>query len=158
MHGGGQILLYYNNSSSRALVTVYPEHDWMVWRFHRMPDGYWDTVMKEKLEQQRIVDWLNVKLSIQSLDEWYRVSMAEIQNWVMLRSDPKILIQMLQTAYPTHQWDTNRLGRTGGPIKASQRQLRIAVQQLFPTHRICSKGNISELCRNTRGLQASKAT
>src|SRR4051812_11045332 len=41
-HGGSGLLTgYYNGSPSQALQTLYPEHDWMMWRFGHAPNGFW---------------------------------------------------------------------------------------------------------------------
>src|SRR5690349_13904891 len=41
-HGGSGLLNdYYNNSPSKALQTVYPEHQWLIWRFGQTPKGFW---------------------------------------------------------------------------------------------------------------------
>src|SRR5688500_5103672 len=54
-HGGKGILYRcYNGSPSKALQTVYPEHNWTLWRFGRTPKGFW-----EKSENRRnFFDWL----------------------------------------------------------------------------------------------------
>src|SRR5437763_1774865 len=48
-HVGSWLLnYYYNGSPSKALQSAYPEHNWMLWRFGRVPIGFW-----EKPENQR---------------------------------------------------------------------------------------------------------
>ena len=38
-NGGARLLSHYGDSPSKALLSVYPEHSWMSWRFHRVPVG-----------------------------------------------------------------------------------------------------------------------
>src|SRR3979490_2008551 len=40
--GGGLLTNYYRNSPSEALQSVYPEHNWMLWKFKTVPMGYWE--------------------------------------------------------------------------------------------------------------------
>src|SRR5689334_15714476 len=63
---GGTPLLsyYYYNSPSKALQTVYPQHAWMIWRFEVVPKNYWKEVLKDPMEQKKIVEWLGEQLSI----------------------------------------------------------------------------------------------
>src|SRR5689334_21955923 len=77
--GGDRLLdTHFNSSPVKALKTIYPEYDWMIWRFKRVPKGYWERVGKGVCEQKRMLDWLGEQLSIKSLDEWYRVSMMQV--------------------------------------------------------------------------------
>jgi hypothetical protein len=40
-HGSG-LLTMYDSSVSKALATVYPEHDWKPWMFTEAPKHFWD--------------------------------------------------------------------------------------------------------------------
>ena len=132
-NGGGSFLSYYNCSPSSALQNIYPEHDWMLWRFNPVKRGYWDELMKDNKEIKRIINWLSEQLFIKCLDDWYRVSLEGIRRWIHIDS-AKDLYRMLQVAYPEHQWDNKLIHRLGYQMKAAQREVLIAVQQLFPSH------------------------
>src|SRR4051812_15127341 len=41
-HGGTRLLQLHNGSLSKSLQTVYPEHNWVPWRFHKTPNGFWE--------------------------------------------------------------------------------------------------------------------
>src|SRR4051812_45770383 len=57
-HGGdGLLITHYNGSPSQALQAVYPEHDWMMWRFGKKPKGFWDNT-----SHKQFFDWLRVQL------------------------------------------------------------------------------------------------
>ena len=47
-NGGVTLLNYYNGSPSSALQSVYPEHNWVMWRFNPTPNGFW-----QKTENQQ---------------------------------------------------------------------------------------------------------
>ena len=64
---GGKALLcnQYNDSLSAALLSVYPEHHWMLWRFSTLPSG-----LKKRMDVQqkrKMLDWLGKKLNIKEL-------------------------------------------------------------------------------------------
>src|SRR5689334_11764989 len=63
-HGGLSLLReYYNNSLSQALQTLYPEHNWLPWRFWQAPKGCWEN----KRNQKQFFDWLGEQLSYKQL-------------------------------------------------------------------------------------------
>jgi len=98
------------------------------------PKGYWQSVLKDVNEQKRIIDWLSAQLSIKCLEDWYRVSINRIQTMIQIESW-KILAQILETVHSEHNWDIKTLRTIGRQSKSSQRELMLAVQQLFPEHR-----------------------
>lgn len=54
-HGGRTLVSTYYSGSPASLVScVYPEFDWKVWRFSRVPDGFWDDFQN----QIQFMDWL----------------------------------------------------------------------------------------------------
>ena len=115
----GQSTFNYLPAIAKVLQWVYPEH---IWKFKQSPLGYFTTRL----------DWLSEKLSIQRLDDWYRISMVQVQKFAHIQADE--LSTMLKNAYPNHQWNSQLLGKRGHLIKASQRELLLAVKSLFPTH------------------------
>jgi len=130
--GGGLLSNIHNSSPSLVLKSVYPEHNWELWRFKRVPKGYLERMAKDHNEIKRMMEWLSGQLSIKCLDDRYRISLGQACEFVAIGS-AKELATMLQTAYPQHQWDKSLLHRIGFQIKASQRELMLAVQRLFPT-------------------------
>ena len=99
-HGGAQILVdYYKNSPSKALKVIYPQHNWDLWRFKKVPHGYMKTLMDDVNEQKRVINWLSDQLRVQSLDDWYRISLAQIQRHILIKSWD-IVTQFLKTSYP----------------------------------------------------------
>lgn len=133
--GHGLLKSYYNGSPSSALQSVYSEHDWMLWKFKVLPHGYWNKVNNKEIS--RMINWLSGQLSIQDLTDWYRVSLVQINKLLGIAS-AKELCQKLHEAYPQHQWDNNQLTKLGCHIKASQRDVLLAVQHLFPSHSMCT--------------------
>ena len=84
-HGGGGLLNdYYNNSPSKALQSVYPEHNWMPWKFGQAPKGFREKLLHDPEEKKKLLHWLSDKLSIRELDDWYRVSLNQIRQYYEL--------------------------------------------------------------------------
>ena len=45
---------YYSGSPYAALLSIYPEHHWIPWKFQTMPKGHWEN----RENQQAFFDWL----------------------------------------------------------------------------------------------------
>lgn len=129
---GVTLLNYFHGSPSLALKSVYPSHDWMIWRFKTVPSGYWHKVRGNPFELKQVFDWLGDKLAVKQLNDWYRISLAQIKTLVHINTATEVS-SMLKIAYPYHQWNDKLFGRSSR-AKASQRQLFHAVQKLFPNH------------------------
>ena len=121
--------------SFKALQSIFPNHDWMIWRFKKTPQRFWEGIITKAEEQGRILDWLSNQLSIEYLEDWYRVSLDQIQGLTSTQVGSETFIKMLQNVYPNHLWDMSRLNKLGRS-KASQRAVVVAMKELFPK---CSK-------------------
>ena len=131
-NGGTKLLnSYYSNSPSSALMSVYPEHNWMEWRFN-LSRGYWDKFIKDSKEVSKLVEWLSDKFSIRDLNGWYRVPLESINTWVSGIKSATTLVQLLRVVYPQHQWDVNLFHKRDR--FTSQQRVLIALHSLFPQH------------------------
>lgn len=72
--GYGLISKHYGNCPSRAIVDMFPNHPWNLWKFKKVPRGYWNS---EK-NQREFMDSLAKKLNLKEFDDWYQVSKDEI--------------------------------------------------------------------------------
>src|SRR5689334_22377665 len=95
-YGGNRLLRYFNGSIPVALAVVYPEHNWMMWRFKTIPKLYLNLVLTNQQEAGRMMGWLGEKLSIKNLHEWYKVSSTELYQWS--RMTRSMLISLLKVA------------------------------------------------------------
>lgn len=63
---GGESLLKKKSLFS-VVSKVYPEYDWLPWRFEKCPQEYWNSVEN----QIKFIKWAGNKLEI---NDWYKVS------------------------------------------------------------------------------------
>ena len=68
--GGSGLLSKYNNSPSTLISQVYPEYEWLPWRFKRIPVGYWEDIKN----QRKFMQWAAQKLHIKDVNDWYKIS------------------------------------------------------------------------------------
>jgi hypothetical protein len=111
----------------------------------------------KNINEVELVHWLSSQLHVNSLEDWYRVSVQHIrtiaslpgkikyffnfQN-LIIRWDAKDLAAVLSRVYPEHKWEMEKLLRQSGPIKSSQRLLRLAVEEIFPSEGIQVKVDV----------------
>ncbi|MBL4884777.1 MAG: hypothetical protein JKY95_09620 [Planctomycetaceae bacterium] len=68
--GGGLLANFYEDSPQQAVFDHFPNYDFKRWLFRSAPQGYW----QDKKNRIEYMDWLGVKLGLNSLDDWYQVS------------------------------------------------------------------------------------
>ena len=69
---GGAALIseYYNGSISKLVMSVYPEHNWIPWKFVSSPRNLWDDIN----EQKKFLEWAGKELGIKEMSDWYNVT------------------------------------------------------------------------------------
>lgn len=67
---------HYSASLFKAISTVYPEHKWYPWLFHKPPPRLWD----DKQTHKNFFDWLGKELKFQQKEDFYKVKASDI-NW-----------------------------------------------------------------------------
>lgn len=127
-NGGASVLAKYNYSPSKALMCIYPQHNWMIWRFKIAPFGYWEHVLDDVPQLTKLIEWLGEKLGCRDVQDWQRVSMLEVNKVVSIGSN-RLLLQILQKVYSQHSWQTSK---KISQKKSMQWKLVKAVKQLFP--------------------------
>jgi hypothetical protein len=115
--GAQRVMSVYNNSLPRgtcdhvqlfefdflqALATIYPDHNWMPWKFPTTPFGYWKDVDK----QRTFMDSVAKELDIKSYEDWYKVSFTSIRasTKVLLHHYNDSMYQALTSIYPEYKW------------------------------------------------------
>jgi hypothetical protein len=69
--GGDGLLDRYQGSLVNILSSVYPEYEWLPWKFEKSTQNFWESVNNQK----RFMDWAAKKLNIKEMSDWYKVSL-----------------------------------------------------------------------------------
>jgi hypothetical protein len=99
----------YDDSSS-ALLSIYPEVDWQLWRFGKVPRGYW----QRQTFRRNFMDWMAEYLNFQREDEWYSITEKKIKKHGgtgLLYEFENSVLKSLEDAYPDFEWQPWRFGR-----------------------------------------------
>ena len=68
--GGISVLLKYNNSLTNLLANIYPEYEWLPWKFNKCPQNYWDDVNNQK----KFMEWAGKELKINKINDWNKIN------------------------------------------------------------------------------------
>ncbi|NQV28343.1 MAG: hypothetical protein HQ518_28655 [Rhodopirellula sp.] len=73
---GNQLMKHYNGSPLAAAMDCFSNHDWLEWKFARVPVGFW----KKKANRERYFDWLGKTLKIRRPEDWKQVRRADLKD------------------------------------------------------------------------------
>ena len=68
--GGSSLLQVNGQSLYKTLCNVFPEYEWLPWRFGKTPNHFWG----EEENQKKFVEWAGKELGIKEMSDWYKVS------------------------------------------------------------------------------------
>ena len=66
----GTLLNQQASSLYKVLSVVYPEYEWLPWKFSNCPRNFWD----DEKNQRKFMDWVGKELKIKDMSDWYKVS------------------------------------------------------------------------------------
>jgi hypothetical protein len=93
----------FNGSLSKALKTLYPQHNWNPLKFSKRPRRFW---CDERTQRDALESIGRLKFGVRELDDWYRVSVTDvISDLSFINSHYKgSLLRALRHLYPHHNW------------------------------------------------------
>jgi len=65
---------HYSNSLGIALSKVFPEHEWLPWKFRKVPGKFWDS----KNNRLAYFKWLAIALNVKNMEDWYQLSKLQL--------------------------------------------------------------------------------
>jgi hypothetical protein len=103
---GGSSLLskFYRNIPMNAVVAVYDDHQWDVWRFEKLPGGFWE----KKETQVKYMDWLGQRLGYTSKEGWYKTKLGDFVSnwgWGLLHMHGNMPSKVVMSVYDDRNWE-----------------------------------------------------
>ena len=105
--GSKLIELRYDASLVKALETVYPQHNFMVWKFEAVSSGFW----AQESNRRAFFQWLvrDVKQSdLQDMESFYELTIKDVQDnggMSLLATDfDNSLSDTIMATFPEHKW------------------------------------------------------
>lgn len=102
-NNGVQCLSKYNNSPTQFLRTIYPDYEWLEWKFTQTSKNFWNDIENHK----KYTEWLGNKLGYTEKEHWYNITyniIAEHHGGGVLSKYNSSPIQFLKTIYPDYEW------------------------------------------------------
>jgi hypothetical protein len=104
--GGSGLMEKYGNSAAKLVMSVYPHHSWLEWKFKQVPREFWDT----KNNQRKFMDWLGKEIGLIHMDDWYKVTPDHIieKGGSLLLMKYDSFCTLLRIVYSEQQWSQYR--------------------------------------------------
>jgi hypothetical protein len=103
-YGAGLLQHRYQGSIIRFMQSVYPESQWLPWKFNSTPHGYWS----DEKNHRKYADWLSEELGFKSMEDWYSISKDIIGNnygaGLLSRKFSNCPSDFVMKIYPEHKW------------------------------------------------------
>ena len=103
-NGGTFILSVFNGSTSKGVMSSYPEHNWMPWRFRIISRFCW----RDNKNHRLFFDWISTSLNHTDKTDWYGVNREYVyQNGgqtLLTLYYQRSLFKALEAVYPDHKW------------------------------------------------------
>jgi hypothetical protein len=131
----GLVTGMYGGSLVSALVRLYPEFEWKLWRFGKTPNNFWT----KHSNVVQYLQWLADELNILQVEDWYRVTLDQLveRKGAMLYRKYKGIIPILAAHLPEHHWNMkghnmkkNNALHSGGQ---NQKVLVTTIKKIFPS-------------------------
>ena len=103
-YGSGLLAGYYKDSPSLFVKSIFPEHEWLEWKFCSIPHYYW----KDKQNHKTYTNWLGIELGYKNMEDWYNINGKIIRenHGISLLSHhyQDSPIRLLKSVYPKYNW------------------------------------------------------
>jgi len=98
---GSTLLSAYNCSPSRILTTLFPDHQWNLWKFEKSAARIWEN----KDTRLQFLKYLGDQLGFRSMEDWYKVKVIDFDKYgarmlVLNGSVSKVLAD----TFTDHKW------------------------------------------------------
>jgi hypothetical protein len=98
------------SSLRSALQFAFPEHNWQLSKFGKVPTGYW----KDPSKRRQCMDQLGKELGIKHWQDWYKISNYHIlskNGGGLLRDFDGSLSTAVKSIYPEYKWQIWKWGK-----------------------------------------------
>ena len=103
-YGSGLLVSKYNNSPIMFLESIFPDTEWLPWKFKTAPQGLW-----KKIENHKIyADWLGKQLGYKNMNDWYEINGNNINDnyggGLLVSKYNGSPIMFLESVFPDTEW------------------------------------------------------
>ena len=102
-YGGGLLSGHYYNTPSQFVKSIYPEYNWIEWKFTQTKRGFWKDINNHK----KYMNWLKIELGYKNMEDWYNINVKILHKndgYGPIQFYNNSLIQLLKSVYPEYNW------------------------------------------------------
>ncbi len=154
--GGSGIIQRFNKSVNLLLSNIFPEYEWLPWKFVQISKGYW----KDMKNQRKFMDWAGKELNYTNKEDWYKVT-TEVINFKLkilkfkeiLKLGGRSLLSMyndspsllISAVYPEYKWSPWKLHKFPKDYNISQSDKQEIIELLKEKLNIIRKEDWNEV-------------
>ena len=100
---GGSTLVNMYESHIKLIENVYPNYNWLPWKFNSVPNGYWE----DRNNVIKYMNWLSNELHVNKYEDWYNVKYEDIVNnhgISILSQFQNSHIKLITAIYNNYDW------------------------------------------------------
>jgi hypothetical protein len=100
---GSALLRYYYDSSHKSIIkTIYPEYNWLPWKFNVLPEGFWNDINNVK----EYMEWLYKELGYFKMEDCYDLTRNKLEDNFAgsLFNKYDNILSILTAIYPGYKW------------------------------------------------------
>jgi len=100
---GTGLLHRFSDSPMAALKDYRPDHEWLEWRFRKVPGRFW----QQRINRRRYLKWLGQQLGFRQQKDWYQLTRHHLEArhgrrlLSLFKSSP---LAIMQDCFPQQQW------------------------------------------------------
>jgi hypothetical protein len=101
---GSGLIKYYKGSCILFLKSVFPEHNWLEWRFKQTSQHFW----KNKENHKVYAIWLGKELGYENWEDWYKITTEQISKkyggGLLSKYYDGSPYAFLKSIFPNYEW------------------------------------------------------
>ena len=125
--GGSSLLGIHNSSLYKVLSSVYPEYEWLPWKFSKSP--------KFSKDSAKFVEMAGDELGIKEMNDWYKIKKEQIKavkgGEEFLQGFKRFsLCHLLNSVYPEKLWLPWRFEQYSSDADSNKKFMEMAGKEL----------------------------
>eukprot|EP01125_Pyxidicula_operculata_P008535 TRINITY_DN2859_c0_g3_i4.p2 TRINITY_DN2859_c0_g3~~TRINITY_DN2859_c0_g3_i4.p2 ORF type:complete len:333 (-),score=32.63 TRINITY_DN2859_c0_g3_i4:27-1025(-) len=109
---GSGLIKKHNYSLVNLLKAIYPDYQWLPWKFRKSPRGFWSS----KDNRYAYLRWIETKLGISEPSMWYhftskRVFIENDGGGILIKHYKGSPYELLKDLYPDFKWEPRRFNK-----------------------------------------------
>jgi len=103
-YGSTPLINHYNGSPSLFIKSVFPEYNWLEWKFTHTSQHFWKDIENHK----KYAIWLGETLGYNNMEDWYKIACEQIHNnfggglvGKYYNDSPSLF---LKSVFPNYEW------------------------------------------------------